>query len=92
MPIPEPVAVIAGRMGKPAEEVEPLLKQMTDHYVIRVFPTGDSVNYAAMPFAPGILELSVRNVDADYARDYQMYLKEGLGEALAEAGRTNDSR
>jgi Na+-translocating ferredoxin:NAD+ oxidoreductase subunit B len=90
--MPEPVEVIAGRMGKDPTIVSRLLKEMAEHCLIRAIPAGSEENYADMPFAPGILELSVRRADAEYARDYLAYLDEGFGASLVTAGKFSIAR
>lgn len=86
-PVPEPAAAIAERMGKDPQKVSQLLEQMAEHRLIRAVPRENAVDYQAMPFVPGILELSARTADAPYARDYLSYLDEGFANGFVKAGR-----
>jgi hypothetical protein len=90
--VPDPVEVIADRMCKSREAVTSMLKQMAEHCVIRAFPKEDGIYYEAIPFAPGLLELSVRNADKEYAQDYMAYLDEAFGEGMVKAGKFPISR
>lgn len=71
---PEPVEVIAERMGRDPAEVGQLLKTMAEHCVIRAHPKGNAVHYEAMVWVPGIMEISLRNATEQYARDYMEYM------------------
>jgi Pyruvate/2-oxoacid:ferredoxin oxidoreductase delta subunit len=51
-----PASAIAAEMGKPEEEVAPILEAMADRGLCSAGKMGDTIFYGSLPFVPGIFE------------------------------------
>ena len=77
---------IAGRVGRPADEVEPLLGAMTERSVIRRSRAG----YSIIPLVPGMFEYVLMEGDASpwhrqYARMFEELFATGYAGAYTQA-------
>jgi electron transport complex protein RnfB len=65
--------VIASRAKQDPEEVASLLKRMTDRGLTFPKRKGDTVYYAAPPFAHGLIENQTGKMDKEFAQIYEEY-------------------
>lgn len=72
-PIPEPVGVIARRVRRPADEVEPILDAMADRGQIFKMRQRGIVTYALAPFVVGIWEFQLNHLDREMAELFERY-------------------
>ena len=72
--MPEPVSVIADRMGKNEAELAPLLEAMSRKGLIYRSGKGGAFTYMAAQFVVGIWEYHLNSLDKDLIRDVNEYL------------------
>jgi H+/Na+-translocating ferredoxin:NAD+ oxidoreductase subunit B len=74
--IPEPVAVIAERLGQSVEKLAPVLEAISKKGVIYRSGRGDNVAYMASQFVIGFWEFNVNNLFKELIEDVNEYLPE----------------
>jgi Pyruvate/2-oxoacid:ferredoxin oxidoreductase delta subunit len=79
LPIPEPVAVIAHRLGRPAEELRPILERMVRRGQILSFRLRGETVYGLAPFVVGIYEFQLPRMDAELAALVEEYAPHLVG-------------
>ena len=85
-PLPEEAAVIAERIGAPAEHLSAKLEAMAQNGLIfRVRRSGKTL-FSAAPFMIGLYEYSVKKIDRELAELFKQYYDEAYQE---EMGRSN---
>ena len=73
LPIPEPVEAIAHRLGRPAEELRPILERMVRRGQILSFRLRGETVYGLAPFVIGIYEFQLPRMDAELATLVEEY-------------------
>ena len=84
LPIPEPLEVIAHRLGRPAEELRPILDGMVRRGQILSFRLRGEMVYGLAPFVIGIYEFQLPRMDAELAtlvEEYAPHLVRTVGGA-----------
>ncbi len=79
----EPPEAIAERMGRPVEEVAPVLERMFEKGLVFRLKRGHSVKYAAVPFVIGFYEFQVNRMDRELAQLLEQYFEEAFSEHAA---------
>ncbi len=77
----EPGAV-SSRLGRPPEEVAAQLDDMAERGLLFRLKKGDAVRYAAIPFAHGLFEFQVKDIEPEFSEMVQQYFEEGLDGAM----------
>ncbi len=72
-PIPEPVASIAERLGKPEEEMTTMLKAMVEKGQIASLKMFGARVYTLVPYVVGIYEFQLRRMDKEFAELNEEY-------------------
>jgi Fe-S-cluster-containing hydrogenase component 2 len=80
---PELPAQIAGRVGGDAVALAGQLKSLARRGLINVKRTPDGLAYGSLPFVVGIYENQLGAIDAEFARLFEDYYKQGFGRVMA---------
>jgi Na+-translocating ferredoxin:NAD+ oxidoreductase subunit B len=75
----ESPSVVADRVQQGMEDVSKVLDRMVEKGLIFRVQKGDSVTYAALPFAVGSWEFQVKTIDRELAQLFEQYLDESFG-------------
>jgi ferredoxin len=73
LPVPETAAAIAARLGRPVEELRPLLDGMVSRGQIAAMHLRGEKNYGLAPFVIGIYEFQLPHMDAELAEMFEEY-------------------
>jgi len=83
LPEMETPAQIATRLGRPPQEIIPLLKEMSKKGLISIGKTAQGrLGFSLMPFVVGIYEAQIERLDAEMAQLFENYYKKAFGRAL----------
>ena len=75
-PVPETLEVFCKRTGSEAEVVEEMLERMAKKGQIFRMKRGGEIHYSASPFAPGIYEYQLNNIDVELAELMEKFFEE----------------
>ncbi len=73
LPVPEPAATIARRIGRPLDETEEILRRMADKGEIFAEPSDAGWRFALLPFVFGIYEFQLPRMDRELAELIEEY-------------------
>ena len=83
LPEMETPAQISARLGRPAQEIIPMLKEMSRKGLISVGKTAEGrLGFGMLPFVVGIYEAQIERLDAEMAQLFEAYYKKAFGSAL----------
>ena len=78
-PMLETPVQVAGRLGRPEDEVARQMEAMAKKGLLFRLRRPDAVKYAAIPYVVGIFEFQLSHLDADTARDMEEYYQLAFG-------------
>ena len=84
-PLPEEAAVIAARIGMPAEQLSAQLEAMAQNGLIFRIRRGDKTLFSAAPFMIGLYEYSVKKIDRELAQLFKQYYDEAYQEEMGRS-------
>jgi Na+-translocating ferredoxin:NAD+ oxidoreductase subunit B len=79
---------VAGREGKPVQEIAERLEDMAGRGLLFRLKRGDGVKYGAIPFMHGIMEFQIRKIDRELALLLEQYFAAGFTKAIAGSAET----
>lgn len=83
LPELETVGQISARLGRAAQEITPLLKEMSKKGLIKLGKTAEGrLGFGLMPFVVGIYEEQIGRIDAELAELFEAYYQKAFGRAL----------
>jgi ferredoxin len=78
----ETLKEIAARLGLDKRDIKPVLKTMARKRLIRAGRAEGGLGYGLMPFAVGIYEYQIGNIDAEFARLFEAYYQQSFRKIL----------
>lgn len=80
--LPETPEIIAPRIGMNKDELAAKLYALSKKGGIYRSRRGDSLAYGILPYAPGIYEFQVRNLDREFAEMQEEYSRQGFSKEM----------